>query len=131
MRPGLFCNAIKSVYGSKVYQTLKALEHPAFGDGSMAFLTGILSRYRSDQHINRRGCVTAVRYGVLDPILSLYAAIVEISFILMGDNARSYGTVIVDDFLESKAIAGMEVSVYSLDHNSIKKVWGGPRPYCM
>ncbi|GFU08941.1 transposable element Tcb1 transposase [Trichonephila clavipes] len=64
-------------------------EHHAFPGGSIMVWAGISLGYRTDLHIFKRGFLTAVRYRdeVLEPIVRLYAAAVDPTFVLMDDNA--------------------------------------------
>ncbi|GFV48889.1 transposable element Tcb1 transposase [Trichonephila clavipes] len=82
-------------------------EHHAFRDGSILVLTGISLGYRTDQHIFKRGSVTALRYRdeVLEPTVRLYAAAVGPNFVLMDDNAHPLRADIVNVYLESEGIA--------------------------
>ncbi|GFT15921.1 transposable element Tcb1 transposase [Trichonephila clavipes] len=59
-------------------------EYNAFRGGSIMVWAGISLRYRTDQHIFKRGSVMAVRYQyeVLEPIVRLYAAAVAL-FVLL------------------------------------------------
>ncbi|GFU03792.1 transposable element Tcb1 transposase [Trichonephila clavipes] len=68
---------------------------------------GISLGYRTDLHIFKRGSVTIVRYQdeILEPIVRLYAAVVDTTFVLMDDNARPHRADIVEDYLESEGIA--------------------------
>ena len=60
------------------------------------------------------------RNKVLDPIVKLYAAAVDTSFVLMDDNAHPHRTAIVEDFLENEEIMSMEWPACSNNLNSIK-----------
>ena len=44
---------------------------------------------------------------ILEPIVTLYAATVGPTFVLMDDNTRSHRAAIVDDYLESEGIVHM------------------------
>ncbi|GFU83876.1 transposable element Tcb1 transposase [Trichonephila clavipes] len=83
---------------------------------------GISLEYRTDLHIFKRGSVTAVRYRdeVLEPIVRLYAAAVDPTFVLMDDNARPHRADIVDDYLESEGIVRIAWPAYSPDLNPIE-----------
>ena len=69
--------------------------------------------------------MTAVRYRdkVLEPIMRLYTAAVGCTFILMNDNARSYKTAIVNDYVESEGIKHMAWLAYSPVLNPIENLW--------
>ncbi|GFU68832.1 transposable element Tcb1 transposase [Trichonephila clavipes] len=86
--------------------------------------TEISLGYRTDLHIFKRGSVTAVRYRdeVLEPIVRLYAAAVDPTFVLMDDNARPHRADIIDDYLESERIALMAWPAYSQDLNTIENL---------
>ncbi|GFY35921.1 histone-lysine N-methyltransferase SETMAR [Trichonephila clavipes] len=87
---------------------------------------GISLGYCTDLHIFKRGPVTAVWYRdeVLEPIVRLYAAAVDPTFVLMDDNARRrLRADIVDDYLVSEEIARMALSAYSHDLNPIENLW--------
>ena len=55
--------------------------------------------------------------------MRLYAAAVRSTFVLMDDNAHSYKTAIVNDYLESEGIAHMACLVYSPVFNPIENLW--------
>ncbi|GFV43239.1 transposable element Tcb1 transposase [Trichonephila clavipes] len=100
-------------------------EHHAFRGGSIMVWAWISLGYRTDRHIFKRGCATAVRYRdeVLEPIVKLYAAEVGPNFVLMEDNARPHRADIVDDYLESEGIAHMAWPAYSPNLNPIENLW--------
>ncbi|GFU80443.1 transposable element Tcb1 transposase [Trichonephila clavipes] len=79
---------------------------------------------RTDLYIFKRGSVTAFRYQdeVLEPIVRLYAAAVDPTFVLMDDNARPHRADIVDDYLENKGIARMAWPAYSSDLTLIENL---------
>ncbi|GFW67414.1 transposable element Tcb1 transposase [Trichonephila clavipes] len=62
-------------------------KHHEFRGGSIMVWAGISLGYRTDQHIFIPGSVTAVRYRdeVLEPIVKLYAAAADLTFVLMDD----------------------------------------------
>ncbi|GFX91586.1 DUF1758 domain-containing protein [Trichonephila clavipes] len=97
-------------------------EHHAFQGGSIMVRAGISLGYHTDLHIFKQGSVTAVRYRdeVLEPIVRLYAATVNPTFVLMDDNARPHRADIVDDYLENEGMAWL---AYSSDLNPIENLW--------
>ncbi|GFW64353.1 transposable element Tcb1 transposase [Trichonephila clavipes] len=80
-------------------QTQNITEHHAFRGGSIMVWPEISLGYRTDLHIFKRGSVTAVRYRDEDPepIVRLYTAAVEPTFVLMDDNARPHRAHIADE----------------------------------
>ncbi|GFW79003.1 transposable element Tcb2 transposase [Trichonephila clavipes] len=73
-------------------------EHHAFRNGSIMVWAGISLGYRTDLHIFKRGSMTPVRYRdeILEPIVRLYAAAIDPTFVLMDDNVRPHRDDTVD-----------------------------------
>ncbi|GFX70869.1 transposable element Tcb1 transposase [Trichonephila clavipes] len=99
-------------------------EHHAFRGGSIMVWAGISLGYRTDLQIFKRGSVTIVRYQdeILKPIVRLYTAAVDTTFVLMDDNARPHRAHIVEDYLESEGIARRVLPAYSPDINPIGNI---------
>ncbi|GFX70811.1 transposable element Tcb1 transposase [Trichonephila clavipes] len=96
-------------------------EHHAFRGGSIMVWAGISLGYRTDLQIFKRSSVTIVQYQdeILEPIVRLYAAAVDTTFVLMDDKARPHRADIVDDYLESEGVARSVSPAYSPDINPI------------
>lgn len=82
-------------------------EYEAFRGGIIIVWAGISLGYRNGLHIIRRGSMTTVRYRdeVLRPTMRLYTAAVSPVFLLTDVNARPYGAVIVEIYVQSEVIA--------------------------
>lgn len=65
--------------------------------------------------------MTAVLYRdeVLEPIVSLYTAVVGPAVVYMDDNARLDRAHVIDEYLASERIAKMDCPAYSSDVNPI------------
>ncbi|GFY07272.1 transposable element Tcb2 transposase [Trichonephila clavipes] len=80
---------------------------------------------RTPLHVFERGSVTGVRYRdeFLEPYVRLFRATRGLEFLLMEDNARPHGALLVDEFLESEDIRRTDFPARSPDLNPIEYVW--------